>query len=102
MNMEPTPSQTVGPFFHFSLTTEAHSVRRIAGAKTKGERIRVCCRVFDGEGAAVDDAMIEIWQADAEGFYHPPFAPSAKNSGALSLTPSHAKSAWSGDPAAKD
>jgi protocatechuate 3,4-dioxygenase alpha subunit len=30
------------------------------------------CRVLDGNGAAVDDAMIEIWQADAEGKYRHP------------------------------
>jgi protocatechuate 3,4-dioxygenase alpha subunit len=72
MDMVPTPSQTVGPFFHFSLTTEAHSIRQIAGPKAKGERIWMSCRVFDGEGAPVDDAMIEIWQADAEGMYPTP------------------------------
>src|SRR5215831_4679852 len=69
MDPVPTPSQTVGPFFHFSLTTEAHSIRCIAGPRAQGERIWVCCRVFDGEGSLVDDAMIEIWQADAEGVY---------------------------------
>jgi protocatechuate 3,4-dioxygenase alpha subunit len=39
---------------------------------TKGERIRLVCRVFDGDGQPVPDAMIEIWQANAEGRYaHP-------------------------------
>ena len=32
-----------------------------------GERIRIEGRVFDGDGAAVPDAMLEIWQADAAG-----------------------------------
>ena len=37
-----------------------------------GTRIRVEGRVFDGAGAIVPDAMIEIWQADAQGRYaHP-------------------------------
>lgn len=83
MDLVPTPSQTVGPFFHFSLTTEAQSIKCIAGPKAKGERIWVRCRVLDGEGSPVNDAMIEIWQADAEGGY-PPFAPSTKNNGVLS------------------
>jgi protocatechuate 3,4-dioxygenase alpha subunit len=30
------------------------------------------CRVLDGEGAPVNDAMIEIWQANAEGKYNHP------------------------------
>jgi protocatechuate 3,4-dioxygenase, alpha subunit len=70
MDLIPTPSQTVGPFFHFSLTTDKHSVSRIAGPEAKGERVCLSCRVFDGDGQPVNDAMIEIWQADADGRYH--------------------------------
>lgn len=69
MDFVPTPSQTVGPFFHFSLTTDQHSVRCIAGPQAKGERVWLSCRVLDGEGVPVPDAMIEIWQADSEGRY---------------------------------
>ena len=69
MRLTPTPSQTVGPFFHFSLTSAKHSVQRIAGPGVKGERMFLSCRMFDGEGQPVNDAMIEIWQADADGQY---------------------------------
>jgi protocatechuate 3,4-dioxygenase, alpha subunit len=68
VNLIPTPSQTVGPFFHLGCTN-AHCVNRIAGPNAKGERVRLIMRVIDGEGLPVDDAMIEIWQADAEGRY---------------------------------
>src|SRR5690606_27162064 len=38
----------------------------------EGERIRIEGRVLDGDGQPVDDAMIEIWQADPQGRYaHP-------------------------------
>jgi protocatechuate 3,4-dioxygenase, alpha subunit len=65
-----TPSQTVGPFFHFALpyaggetlTTEA----------TLGERVTIEGRVTDGEGKPVTDAMIEIWQANSQGRYNHP------------------------------
>jgi protocatechuate 3,4-dioxygenase alpha subunit len=70
MEFLPTPSQTVGPFFHLGLTADARSVARIASAQAKGERVWLCCRIFDGEDLAVSDAMIELWQADAEGRYH--------------------------------
>ena len=70
MDTVPTPSQTVGPFFHVCLTAPEHCISRIAGPKTKGERAFLVCRIFDGEGAPVPDAMIEIWQADADGHYH--------------------------------
>ncbi len=72
MSLGPTPSQTVGPFFSFGLTAENSSVRCIAGPQAKGERVVLACRVLDGDGAPVPDAMIEIWQADANGKYNHP------------------------------
>jgi len=35
----------------------------------EGELIRIEGRVFDGDGSLVEDALVEIWQADAEGRY---------------------------------
>jgi protocatechuate 3,4-dioxygenase alpha subunit len=34
-----------------------------------GERIVVCGTLRDGDGIAVPDALLEIWQADADGKY---------------------------------
>lgn len=68
----PTPSQTVGPFFAIELTTDEHCVRCIAGPRAKNERIWITFRVLDGDGLPVDDAMIEIWQADSNGKYKHP------------------------------
>jgi protocatechuate 3,4-dioxygenase alpha subunit len=68
MDLTPTPSQTVGPYLHLGLT-DRRSVSRIAGEGVKGERVRLTFRVFDGDGAPVPDAMIELWQADSEGNY---------------------------------
>lgn len=70
MDLIPTPSQTIGPFFHVNLTAEKHCISRIAGPEAKGERVWLSCRVYDGEGLPVNDAMIEIWQADADGRYN--------------------------------
>jgi len=72
MDLTPIPSQTVGPFFHLYLGADKQCVRCIAGPDAKGERVRLSCRVFDGEGLPVPDALIEIWQADAEGRYNSP------------------------------
>ena len=71
MDSVPIPSQTVGPYFHLGLT-EKHSAACIASSAANGERVWVTCRVFDGDGAPVDDAMIEVWQADSEGKYNHP------------------------------
>jgi protocatechuate 3,4-dioxygenase alpha subunit len=71
MNLLPIPSQTAGPFFHLGLTAH-RSIGSLAAAGVKGERIQLACRVLDGEGVPVNDAMIEIWQADAAGRYNHP------------------------------
>ena len=73
MTMEhvPTPSQTVGPYLHIGLTNR-HSITQIAAPDAPGEQIRLRCRVLDVDGAPVNDAMIEIWQADASGKYNHP------------------------------
>jgi protocatechuate 3,4-dioxygenase alpha subunit len=63
-----TPSQTVGPFFHFGLTDDP-SLGTIAKDDTKGTRIQLRIRVLDGDGEPVPDALIELWQADADGRY---------------------------------
>ena len=59
-----TPSQTVGPFFHYALPYEAGP--EVAGAQRPGA-IRLHGRVSDGAGAPIPDAMLEIWQADEFG-----------------------------------
>lgn len=62
-----TPSQTVGPFFHGGMLYEAMNV--LVTPQTAGERIRLEGTVYDGERAAVSDALVEIWQANAAGRY---------------------------------
>jgi protocatechuate 3,4-dioxygenase alpha subunit len=65
----PTPSQTVGPFFHIGLSSEGQD--ELVAANAPGA-IQVEGAVFDGEGEPVVDALVEIWQANAAGRYaHP-------------------------------
>ena len=69
MSLIPSPSQTVGPFFNFALTTNP-SLGILAGEGAVGDRIRLAFRVVDGDGAATPgDSLIELWQADAQGRY---------------------------------
>lgn len=64
----PTPSQTVGPFFHLGLDRPEWS--DLTRGNPKGERIVVAGRVLDGDRAPVPDALIELWQANAAGRYN--------------------------------
>ena len=74
-------SQTVGPFFHFG-PGDHPQLGSLVTPGTKGERLDLQVRVFDGQGAAVPDALVEIWQADAEGRFVAP-APGAPRTDAF-------------------
>ena len=62
-----TPSQTVGPFFSIGLTALYNE--QVAPAAVSGERVLVRGHVYDGDGLPVPDAVLELWQADAQGRY---------------------------------
>ncbi|HEY1388518.1 MAG TPA: protocatechuate 3,4-dioxygenase subunit alpha [Ktedonobacterales bacterium] len=70
MGLHPTASQTIGPFLRIGLTPMF--ITEIAGPDTPGERVTLRGRVIDGDGKPVNDALIEVWQANAAGRYaHP-------------------------------
>lgn len=79
--LKETPSQTAGPYVHIGLTPNFSDITgvydtdigtQMVNDKTLGERITVSGRIFDGAGALVRDAVIEIWQADSAGLYNSP------------------------------
>jgi protocatechuate 3,4-dioxygenase, alpha subunit len=59
-----TPGQTIGPFFGYALPFERG--HELVPPGSPGS-IRLHGVVTDGAGAPVPDALIEIWQADADG-----------------------------------
>lgn len=61
---EPTPGQTIGPFFHYALPYPGGS--ELVPPATPGA-VRLHGTVYDGAGAPVPDALLEIRQADATG-----------------------------------
>ncbi len=69
--MTPSPSQTIGPFFHFPQFVHPE-LGCMAGANAKGERISLTVHLLDGDDAPVPDGLIELWQADASGKYEHP------------------------------
>lgn len=84
--LQQTPSQTLGPFFHQGLVRTRQFFHDagpglderplfgnvLAPEGAPGERVRLTGVVYDGLKRPVTDALIEIWQADAEGRYHHP------------------------------
>lgn len=79
--LKETAAQTAGPYVHIGCTPNflgmtgvfpedlGHSM---VNDKAKGERITVTGHVFDGTGTPLKDALLEIWQADADGLYNSP------------------------------
>jgi protocatechuate 3,4-dioxygenase, alpha subunit len=79
--LKESPSQTAGPYVHIGTNPNWVEITGVwkedlglvlAGPETKGERILVKGRIIDGAGDPLKDALIEIWQADANGFYNSP------------------------------
>lgn len=75
--LKETPSQTAGPFVHIGTlpamaglkTRPMPPLNVLTGGAASGERIHIEGVIYDGAGAPVTDAILEIWQADAEGRY---------------------------------
>jgi protocatechuate 3,4-dioxygenase, alpha subunit len=64
-----TPSQTVGPFFAYGLTARQYGYNfssildgSLVNLASKGERIYITGKIYDGNGATIPDAMIELFQ----------------------------------------
>ena len=78
--LKQTASQTAGPYVHIGLAPHAAGFdifqnnfsNVLAGAGTRGERIVIEGRVFDGTGTPVREALVEIWQANSFGRYNHP------------------------------
>jgi len=79
--LKESASQTAGPYVHIGLTPNFCEIggvypndlgTQMVNDKTKGDRITVVGRVLDGTGTPLKDALIEIWQADADGLYNSP------------------------------
>ena len=78
-HLKESPSQTAGPYVHIGCTPNWVEITGVwdedlgltmVKQETRGERILVRGHVIDGSGTPLKDAMVEIWQADAEGLYN--------------------------------
>ena len=67
MSLRATTSQTIGPYLRIGL--EWMVVEDLAPQGVAGERLQLQGRVVDGDGKPVNDAAIEIWQANSQGKY---------------------------------
>lgn len=64
VQLPPTPGQTVGPFYGYALPYVGDS--ELVPPHQPGA-VRLHGTVRDGNGDPVRDALLEVWQADADG-----------------------------------
>jgi len=73
-----TASQTAGPYVHIGCTPNFAGIKgvypedlgaRMITGDVRGTRITLSGQIFDGTGTPLRDAMVEAWQADANGLY---------------------------------
>ena len=73
-----TPSQTIGPFYHFGLRWPDGG--KVAFSE-KGKSIVLTGRIVDGAGEPVGDALVETWQRSATDAWPAPASASANPHG---------------------
>ena len=76
MSLRASTSQTIGPYLRIGL--EWMVIEDLAPQGVAGERVRIEGRVLDADGKPVNDAAVEIWQANSHGKYASPEDPQDK------------------------
>ena len=74
--MIPTGEATIGPFFPPRYVDEgANDLTVFEGRKARGDVIEIHGRVVQEDGAPLDNLIVEIWHADAQGVFRHPADP---------------------------
>jgi protocatechuate 3,4-dioxygenase alpha subunit len=72
----PTAEATIGPFFPPRyVDAGANDLTALDGRKAGGEAIEIRGRVLQEDGAPLENLVVEIWQADANGIFRHPADP---------------------------
>ena len=76
--LDETPFQTAGPFLHIGCLPNSVNIKGVIDNdlgikpfinKSYDNLITITGSVFDGDGQALDDIMLETWQSDENGLY---------------------------------
>ena len=68
----PTAEMTLGPFFPREFAQGANDLTQQQGRPAEGEVLEITGRVTQLDGKPLDNLVLEIWQADAQGRYDNP------------------------------
>jgi protocatechuate 3,4-dioxygenase alpha subunit len=79
-HLKESPSQTAGPYVHIGTYPSAigleirkdEPLNVLVDKSGRGQPIRIEGIIYDGAGDPLRDAMVEIWQPDADGRFNSP------------------------------
>lgn len=76
--MHPSPYCTIGPFFPGAFVTGCEDLTSFQGKQARGQHIVLTGRVLEQEARPILNAIVEIWQPDANGVFRHPLDPRAQ------------------------
>jgi protocatechuate 3,4-dioxygenase alpha subunit len=75
MSLPAAPYCTIGPFFPGEFCAGSEDLTSFEGRTARGQHIVLSGRVFEDGGRPILNAIVEIWQPDANGIFHHPLDP---------------------------
>ena|SRR5579862_2038359 len=73
--MTPSPYCTIGPFFPGEFVTGFEDLTTFQGKQARGQHILLSGRVVEEGNRPILNAIVEIWQPDANGVFRHPLDP---------------------------
>ncbi len=74
-SLPPSPYSTIGPFFPGSFVTGCEDLTSFQGKQARGQHILLTGRVVEEGNRPILNAILEIWQPDANGVFRHPLDP---------------------------
>ena len=70
-----SPYCTIGPFFPGSFAQGCEDLTSVQGKRAQGQHIELTGQIFEEGQRPIQNAVIEIWQPDANGIFRHPLDP---------------------------
>jgi protocatechuate 3,4-dioxygenase alpha subunit len=75
MRLPTAPYGTIGPFFPGEFADGCGDLTNVAGQQARGQHIMLSGTVFEEGNRPIRNAVVEIWQPDANGVFRHPLDP---------------------------
>jgi hypothetical protein len=79
MSLPTSPYGTIGPFFPGEFADGCGDLTNFAGNQARGEHILLTGTVVEEGNRPIRNAIVEIWQPDANGIFRHPLDPRSKD-----------------------